>query len=110
MHLQIIIGSIRQGRKAKPVGDWVYRIAVSRNDLSAELVDLKNWNLPMFELSKPPILGGYEDALQQRWADKIGEADGYLFVSPEYNHGYSSVQKMRLTTFTANGCASRRAS
>jgi NAD(P)H-dependent FMN reductase len=96
MHIQIIIGSIRQGRRAKPVGDWAYQMAVLRQDLSVELVDLKDWDLPMFDLPKPPILGGYEDPLQKRWADKIAEGDGYLFVSPEYNHGYTSVLKNAL--------------
>jgi NAD(P)H-dependent FMN reductase len=71
-------------------------MAALRKDLSVELVDLKDWNLPMFDLPKPPILGGYEDPLQKRWADKIAEGDGYLFVSPEYNHGYTSALKNAL--------------
>jgi NAD(P)H-dependent FMN reductase len=96
MHIQIIIGSVREGRKAKPVGDWVYGQTATRKDCTVELVDLKEWNLPMFHFAKPPILGGYEDALQQRWADKIAQADGFLFVSPEYNHGYSSALKNAL--------------
>jgi NAD(P)H-dependent FMN reductase len=78
------------------VSDWAYQVAAARNDLSVELVDLKDWNLPMFDLSKPPILGDYEDALQRRWAAKIAEGDGYVFVSPEYNHGYTSALKNAL--------------
>jgi NAD(P)H-dependent FMN reductase len=61
-----------------------------------ELIDLKEWNLPVFALAKPPIMGDYEDALQQRWASKIASADGYLLISPEYNHGYSPALKSAL--------------
>ena len=96
MHIQVVIGSVREGRRAKPVGDWVYQQGAARPDCSVELVDLKEWNLPLFNLAKPPIMGDYEDALQQRWADKVGQADGYLFVAPEYNHGYSPVLKNAL--------------
>src|SRR2546430_10705695 len=96
MHIQIITGSVREGRKAKPVADWVYRQTAARKDCTVELVDLKEWNLPMFHFAKPPILGAYEDAVQRRWAEKIAQADGFLFVSPEYNHGYSSALKNAL--------------
>lgn len=96
MHIQIIVGSIRQGRKAKAVGDWANEQIAKRPNVSVELVDLRDWNLPMFDLSKPPILGNYQDTLQQRWADKIAQGDGYVFISPEYNHGYTSVLKNAL--------------
>jgi len=96
MHLQIIVGSTRQGRRSRPVADWAYQFAAARTDLSVEMIDLKDWNLPMFDLPKPPALGNYEDSLQQRWAAKIAEGDAYLFVSPEYNHGYTAVLKNAL--------------
>jgi NAD(P)H-dependent FMN reductase len=96
MHIQIIVGSVREGRRAKPVADWAYQHAATRTDCSVELVDLKDWKLPLFSIGKPPILGEYEDALQQRWAQKVAQADGYLFVSPEYNHGYTPALKNAL--------------
>jgi NAD(P)H-dependent FMN reductase len=74
----------------------VYQQAASRADCSVELVDLKDWDLPLFSIGRPPILGAYEDALQQRWAQKVAQADGYLFISPEYNHGYTPVLKNAL--------------
>lgn len=93
MHLQIIVGSIREGRMARPVADWAEQSLSGRDGLSLELIDLKDWNLPMFDLAKPPAMGNYEDDLQQRWAKKVAEADAYLIVAPEYNHGYSAVLK-----------------
>lgn len=95
-HFQIIVGSIREGRKARPVGDWAYEFAAKRGDMSVELLDLKEWNLPLFDFAKPPILGDYENPMQRQWAEKIRSGDGYLLVSPEYNHGYSPVLKNAL--------------
>jgi NAD(P)H-dependent FMN reductase len=96
MHLQVIVGSIRQGCVSLPVAKWVHGIAKSRSDLSVELVDLKAVALPMYELAKPPAMGEYEDAQQIEWAKIIARADGYIFVSPEYNHGYTSALKNAL--------------
>lgn len=50
----------------------------------------------MMSLAKPPILGDYEDPLQQRWAQQVSQGDGYIFVTPEYNHGYSPALKNAL--------------
>ena len=96
MKFQTIIGSVREGRVGGPVGKWIEEVASTRDDFEHELIDLKEWNLPMFNLPKGPIMGDYEDAVQKRWAAKITEADGYLFVSPEYNHGYSPALKNAL--------------
>jgi NADPH-dependent FMN reductase len=51
-HIQIIIGSIREGRVGGPVGRWFAEVAAARQDLTSELVDLRDWNLPF--LTAPP--------------------------------------------------------
>jgi NAD(P)H-dependent FMN reductase len=81
---------------AKPVGDWALAVASARKDITVELIDLKEWNLPIFALPKGPSGGNYQDPLQRRWAEKIAQGEGYLFISPEYNHGYSAVLKNAL--------------
>ena len=96
MHLQIILGSIREGRRSAPLAQWAVERASKRDGVTVELVDLKQWNLPMFDLAKFPTEGHYEDPLQQRWAETIARADGYLFVVAEYNHGYTSALKNAL--------------
>jgi Predicted flavoprotein len=96
MHIQIIIGSVREGRRGRAIGEWAHRISAARPDMTVELIDLKDWNFPMFHLAKPPAMGAYDDPLQQRWAEKIGKADGYLFLCPEYNHSFPSALKNAL--------------
>ena len=96
MHLQIILGSIREGRRSEPVARWALERASQRDGVTVELIDLKTWNLPMFSLAKFPSEGDYEDPLQQRWAETIARADGYLFVVAEYNHGYTAALKNAL--------------
>lgn len=80
MHLQIIVGSIRAGRVALPVAAWVEQVAVAHGPWTTELVDLKTWGLPMFDLAKPPAMGAYEDELQRRWAKTISRGDAYTLA------------------------------
>lgn len=96
MHLQVIVGSVREGRTSIGVGRWALVQVQQRGDVTVELVDLKDWNLPMMDFRKPPAMGVYEDDLQKKWAEKIAQADGYIFVSPEYNHGYTAALKNAL--------------
>jgi len=96
LKIHIIVGSVREGRVALPVARWVRASAGDREAIHTELVDLADWPLPMFALATSPAMGGYKDPLQLRWAVKIGEADAYILVSPEYNHGTSAVLKNAL--------------
>jgi NAD(P)H-dependent FMN reductase len=96
MHLQVILGSVREGRRSGPVADWVMRLLAQDAGMTAELVDLKAWNLPLFDLAQFPSEGHYADPLQQRWAETIARADGYVFVVSEYNHGYTAALKNAL--------------
>ena len=96
MHLQIILGSIREGRRSGPVAQWAFEQASKRSEVTVELVDLKEWKLPLFDLAQFPSEGNYQDPLQQRWAETIARADGYIFVTAEYNHGYTAALKNAL--------------
>lgn len=96
LKILIILGSVREGRMALPVGLWVEEQARVRSNIACELVDLKQWDLPFYAFAKAPAAGGYSDPLQIRWADKIASADGYILIAPEYNHGPSAVLKNAL--------------
>ncbi|SPL72126.1 NADPH-dependent FMN reductase [Acinetobacter stercoris] len=98
MKIQIIIGSVREGRTAIKVAKWVENTIKNLNfeNLELELIDLKEWNLPIFAGSHPPATGVYDQPKQQEWANLISSAQAYILISPEYNHGYSPALKNAL--------------
>jgi NAD(P)H-dependent FMN reductase len=93
IRIGIILGSTRPGRNGEAVARWVYDIASKRDDAAYELVDLKDYDLPHLDEMTPPSLGQYTQPHTLRWADKIASLDGYVFVTPEYNHSTSGALK-----------------
>jgi len=93
LNVAIIIGSTRPGRKSQAVGQWVYDIAKRRPDATFELVDLRDFNLPLLDEPMPPALGQYSQPHTKAWAAKIAEFDAFVFVTPEYNHGIPGALK-----------------
>lgn len=93
MKIAIIVGSTRPGRKAAAVAQWVHEIAKRRTDADYEVVDIESFALPLLDEPIPPSLGKYEKEHTKRWAAAIAPFDGYVFVTPEYNHGTSGALK-----------------
>src|SRR5688572_17047457 len=91
--LAIIIGSTRPGRVGEAVARWVFQLAQKRGDAQYELVDIKQFNLPLLDEPIPPSMGQYSKEHTKTWAAKIASFDGYVFVTPEYNHGISAALK-----------------
>jgi len=96
--IQVILGSTRQGRQGKKVANWFMSEAQKSSNMEFELLDLKEWNLPFFDEAIPPmgISGNYSDPQTKKFVEKIAQADGYVFLTPEYNHSYSAVLKNAL--------------
>jgi hypothetical protein len=84
LRIAIIIGSTRPGRKGEAVARWVYEIAQKRSDAEFELVDIKDFDLPLLDEPMSPTMGQYSKPHTKVWAAKIGSFDGYVFVTPEY--------------------------
>ena len=89
----IILGSTRPGRKGEAVAKWVHGIARTRSDAEYELVDIADYGLPLLDEPVPPSQGKYSKEHTKRWAAKIASFDGFVFVTPEYNHGTSGALK-----------------
>lgn len=89
----IILGSTRPNRNGEQVAQWVYKIASQRTDAEFELVDLRDYPLPHLDEPLPPSMGQYQNEHTKQWADKIASFDGFVFVTPEYNHSTSGVLK-----------------
>lgn len=90
MKIAIVLGSVREGRFGKQVADW----ALSHIE-GAELVDLKEFNLPVFTGSVPPMAqqGKYDVPEQQAWGNAMGQYDAFIFVTGEYNRGIPGALK-----------------
>ena len=89
----IILGSTRPNRNGEQVANWVLDIAKRRTDAQFELVDLRDFPLPHLDEAIPPSLGQYQNDHTKKWAEKIASFDGYVMVTPEYNHSTSGVLK-----------------
>lgn len=94
--IAVILGSTRPGRNGEQVARWVYDIAKQRNDAEFELVDLKEFDLPLLDEPVPPSMGQYSKPHTKAWAAKVESFDAYVFVTPEYNHGPSGALKNAL--------------
>ena len=89
----IIIGSTRPGRVGDKVAKWVLEHAEQRDDAQYELVDLADFSLPHLDEATPASRGEYANEHTRAWADKIASFDGFVFVTPEYNHSTSGALK-----------------
>jgi len=91
--IAIIVGSTRPGRKADAVAAWVHGLAKQRSDAEFEVVDIKDFNLPLLDEPVPPSQNKYTQDHTKVWSAKIAAFDAYVFVTPEYNHATSGALK-----------------
>jgi NAD(P)H-dependent FMN reductase len=89
----IIIGSTRPGRNGEAVAKWVHEVASQRTDAEFELVDLLDFKLPHLDEAIPAAMGQYSQQHTIEWAAKIASFDGFVMVTPEYNHSTSGALK-----------------
>jgi len=89
----IIMGSTRQGRFSDRPANWIHDIARQRGDLAVELVDLRDYPLPLFDEAMSPAWAPPANPVARHWGVRLGGLDGLIAVTPEYNHGYSAVLK-----------------
>jgi NAD(P)H-dependent FMN reductase len=93
LKIAVILGSTRPGRKGEAVAKWVVEKAAARSGATYELVDLADFPLPHLDEAMPPSMAQYAQDHTHAWSQKIAGYDGYIFVSPEYNHSTSGVLK-----------------
>lgn len=95
LNIKIILASVRNGRFGDKPAGWIFDIASQTEGLSVELLDLKDYMFPIFAEATSPayIEGAYSTPEINRWAEKIASADGFIVVTPEYNHGYPASLK-----------------
>ena len=88
MYIPIILGTARQGRQSEKAAQFML-LKAREADLESEIIDVRDYRLEATdntEISQPA----------QKLAEKARRADGFIIVSPEYNHGYPGELKMLL--------------
>ncbi|MGK7222023.1 NADPH-dependent FMN reductase [Kocuria flava] len=91
--IAIIAGSTRPNRNARAVAEWVHEQASGRDDAQFELVDIADQGLPLLDEPVPPAMGQYAHEHTRAWARKVASCDGFVFVTPEYNHSVPAALK-----------------
>lgn len=89
----IVIGSTRAGRFADKPAQWFQGIANQRTDVTAELIDLRDYPMPFFDEPLSPAWAPVKNEAAQRWAAKLATLDGLVVITAEYNHGPTAVLK-----------------
>src|SRR5450755_3557688 len=93
LKIAIIVGSTRPDRKCETIAKWAYEIARKRTDVGFAVLDLATFELPLLDEPMPSATGSYSHPHTKTWSAAIASFDGYVFVTPEYNHGTSGALK-----------------
>jgi len=96
LNLKVILGSTREGRFGVKVFEWAKKMLATHKEFDAEFIDLKDWPIPFYNFAGSPAYGPLDSDIVKRFTAKIAEADAFLILTPEYNHGYSAVLKNAL--------------
>ena len=92
----IVISSIRENRFADKPAQWFLDIARKRTDMDFEIVDLRDFDLPLFAEPKSPAYGPPQNEIARRWGAKLAELDGLVFIVAEYNRSITGALKNAL--------------
>lgn len=85
--IKVIIGSTRPGRFGPQAAEWIMDLATQHPSATFELIDLAEVNLPLLDEASPAMFGNYTHPHTKEWSDSVRKADGFIFVTPEYNSG-----------------------
>lgn len=83
--LHVIVGSTRPGRVGPKVAEWFRQFAAEEGSFEAQLIDIADFNLPLYDEPLHPRMQQYEHQHTKRWSQSVAQADAYVFVTPEYN-------------------------
>lgn len=98
MRIAIVVGSTRPGRKGSAVAHWVHERASRRDGAEFEVVELADFDLPLLAEAVVPSQAKrqYQTPQTRAWSERMDAFDGYLWVTPEYNHGVPAAMKNAL--------------
>lgn len=90
VRIGVILASTRRGRRGEAYAHWILELIRARDGVEVDLLDLHDYRLPAYEHEQSPahLEAAYADDPARSWSEKIHALDGYVMVTPEYNHGY----------------------
>ena len=94
--IAVIIGSTRDSRFADKPAAWMLEQVEAHGAFDAELVDLRDFDLPLFNEAASNLWAPSQDPAAVAWQDKLREFDGFIFVVAEYNHSITGALKNAL--------------
>lgn len=94
--LMIVIASTRPGRGGEAVAGWFIQRAAEHDAFEVRVVDLAELDLPPLDEPKHPRLRQYTQRHTRDWSEQVDAADAFVFVTPEYNHGYPASLKLAI--------------
>ena len=94
--IAVILGTTRDSRFGLAPAEWIVARAQARGDWDVDLVDLKDFDLPLFNEVASNAWVPSSDARAKAWQDKVGQYDGFIFVTPEYNRSITGALKNAL--------------
>jgi len=86
LKLHVLICSTRPGRAGPAVAQWFHGAAAAHGNFDVALVDLQEFNLPIFDEPSHPRLQQYVHEHTRNWSRSVSAADAFVFVTPEYNY------------------------
>lgn len=97
-NILVVIGSARTGRVADKVTEYAKSEIESRDNVTADVIDLAALNLPFYTNEQPAMSPDRVETDENvaTWSKLVSEADGVVFITPEYNHNLSAIQKNAL--------------
>lgn len=89
LRVALIVGSTRHGRFGSVVANWFATQADRRVDLTLDVVDL-------IEVDLPSAYPSQKSETVDAYVERIRLADAFVVVTPEYNHGYPAALKQAI--------------
>lgn len=94
LHIPVIVGTTRPGRQSLPVAQFIFEILSKMGNITTELVDPKDFNMP-FD-------GNDDENKDPKYTAITAKADGFFIVVPEYNHSFPGTLKRLLDSELKN--------
>jgi len=96
LKIGIIIGSTREGRFGDKPAEWIAERARATGNFEVEILDLRDYNLPLFDEQASPAYAPSKAAGAKAWQDKVASLDGFIATAAEYNRAPTGVLKNAL--------------